>query len=75
MRGFRPDIRVIRTLVRERKIPVRILYGQHDRIILPERGEKFRKGIEPWCRLTLLPVGHQLLQARNLEAILSLLKD
>ena len=75
LRAFRPDIRAIRALVRERKIPVRILYGQHDRIILSKRGEKFRKGIEPWCRLTVLPVGHQLLQARNLEAILGLLKD
>jgi pimeloyl-ACP methyl ester carboxylesterase len=75
LKGFRPDIRAIQFLVRERNIPVRLLYGQHDRIIRPERGEKFKKGIGPCCRLTLLSVGHQLLQARNLETILDLLKD
>jgi pimeloyl-ACP methyl ester carboxylesterase len=75
LRGFRPDIRAIQFLVRERNIPVRLLYGQHDRIIRPERGEKFKKGIGSCCRLILLPVGHQLLQVRNLEAILDLLKD
>ena len=76
LRGFRPDIRVIQALIREKHIPVRLLYGQYDRIIRPERGEKFRKGgIETWCRLSLLPVGHQLLQARHLEAILSLVKE
>ncbi len=76
LRGFRPDIRAIQAFIRERQILVRLLYGQYDRIIRVERGEKFRKGgIEPWCRLTLLPVGHRLLQARNRKAILSLLKD
>jgi len=76
MRGFRPDIPAIQALIRKRNIPVRLLYGQHDRIILPERGEKFRKGgIEAHCRITLLPIGHQLLQVRNLEAIVSLLKE
>jgi pimeloyl-ACP methyl ester carboxylesterase len=76
MRGFRPDIRVIQALIRKRQIPIRLLYGQHDRIILPKRGEKFRKGgIEAHCRLSIIPIGHQLLQPRNLAAILSLLKD
>lgn len=76
MRGFKPDIRTIQGLIRKRQIPVRLLYGQHDRIILPQRGEKFRKGgIEAHCRLVLVPMGHQLLQARSLATILSLLKD
>lgn len=76
MRGFKPDIPMIQTLIRERHIPVRLLYGQHDRIILPERGERFRQGgIEAHCRITLLPVGHQVLQARNLDAIVRLLKE
>ncbi|HWK02265.1 MAG TPA: alpha/beta hydrolase [Puia sp.] len=76
MRGFRPNIRKIQALIREKEIPIRLLYGQHDRIIRPERGEKFRKGgIEAYCRLMLVPMGHQLLQARNGETILSLLKD
>jgi len=76
LRGFRPDIRSIQALIRKKQIPVRLLYGQYDRIIRYERGEKFLKGgIEGWCRLTLLPVGHQLLQARHLDVILSLLKD
>ncbi|HEX9514357.1 MAG TPA: alpha/beta hydrolase [Puia sp.] len=76
MRGFRPDIPAIQVLIQKKQIPVRLLYGEHDRIILPERGEKFRKGgIEAWCLLMLVPTGHQLLQAKNLEVILSMLKE
>ena len=75
MRGFKPDTSAIRALIRKRPIPIRFLYGQHDRIIRPVGGEKFRKGMESYCRLTLVPMGHQLLQAKNLGVIVSSLKE
>jgi pimeloyl-ACP methyl ester carboxylesterase len=75
LRLFRPRIAAIKSIIRSRQLPVRILYGKFDRIIRVERGEQFRKGIEPWCQLTVLPAGHQLLHVRHLDTILLLLKE
>lgn len=69
MRGFRPDLTVLGHYIRQYEVPVRLLYGSYDRIIRWERGERFRKMATPWCELTLLPAGHQLLQAKFLEVI------
>lgn len=73
MRKIRPDLFQIKTLIRQYQLPVRLLYGQYDRIILPVRGEKFREGIENYCTLQVLPTGHQVLQEKNAAAILALL--
>ena len=69
MRGFRPKPGLIRDIIRSRKIPVRLVYGRYDRIIRAERGQRFRKGIEEFCTLLLLPTGHHLLQTGNQEII------
>ncbi|MDR3715674.1 MAG: alpha/beta hydrolase [Puia sp.] len=75
LRNFRPDIPVITSLVRERRIPVRLLYGQYDRIIRSGKGERFKKNIDPFGELFLLPSGHQLLLEKHLEPIRFALKD
>ncbi len=75
LRKFRPRIRVIKDIIRSRQLPVRMLYGRFDRIIRVERGQQFRKGIEPWCRLTVIPAGHQLLHMNHLETLILLLKE
>lgn len=75
LRRFRPRISTIKTIVRRRQLPVRILYGRFDRIIRVERGEQFQKGIAPYCQLIVLPAGHQLLQINHLPTLLSLLKE
>ena len=75
LRKFRPRLSVIRGIILRRELPVRILYGRFDRIIRVKRGEQFRKGIEPYCRLEVLPAGHQLLQVTWIRSFLSMLKD
>jgi pimeloyl-ACP methyl ester carboxylesterase len=75
MRGFRPELPALRSIIRDQHIPVRLIYGRHDRIIHAEIGEKFRKGIEPWCTLHILDAGHQLLQPKYIAEIVALLKD
>jgi pimeloyl-ACP methyl ester carboxylesterase len=75
LRKFRPDIPKIKQIISQNKIRVRLLYGQYDRIILATTGEQFTKGIEDHCRLVVAPGGHQLLQPKNLETIVSLLND
>jgi pimeloyl-ACP methyl ester carboxylesterase len=75
LRPFRPRIAAVKSIIRRQQLPVRILYGRFDRIIRVERGEQFRKGIEPWCQLTILPAGHQLLHINHLDTLVSLLKE
>lgn len=72
-RGFQPHLRKIGALVRERRAPVHLLYGRYDRIIRCERGKRFRHLCAPYCRLTILPAGHQLLQPKFIEVIVSAL--
>ena len=75
LRRFKPNLSHIRLLIRQHKTPVRLLYGKHDRIILPIRGEKFMTGIENYCTLTILPSGHQVLQEKYIEEIKKALSD
>ena len=69
MRGFRPRLGAVAGFIREWQIAVILLYGSYDRIILPVRGERFRRRTAPYCHLTVLPAGHQLLQPKFMEVI------
>jgi len=69
MRGFRPPLGSIAGWIRELKIPVVLLYGSYDRIILSRRGERFLRRIGPSGRLTVLPAGHAILQPKFVEVI------
>ena len=75
MRKFRPHIKKIKSLIYENQIPIRMLYGEHDRIIRYERAEKFRKGIEAYSELKIIPSGHLLLTEANAAIIKDLLKN
>jgi len=69
MRGFRPRLGRIAGFIRERRIPVLLLYGRFDRIILSKRGERFQRRIQPFGRLTVLPAGHAILHPKFMEVI------
>lgn len=69
LRKIRPHLNSIRALIRMHKTSVRLIYGRHDRIILPVRGEKFCRGIEEFCELKILPGGHQLLREKFLDEL------
>ena len=73
MRRFRPHLPAVGAHIRDRRIPVHLLYGNYDRIIRWERGERFRRHNAPFCQLTLLTAGHQLLQPKFLEVIVKAL--
>jgi pimeloyl-ACP methyl ester carboxylesterase len=74
-RKFRPRPSVIAANIRDREIPVSLIYGQYDRMIRWERGEHFRRmGIEATCRLILLDTGHQLLRPQYLGTLLPLVE-
>ena len=70
LRKLKPDIGRIKQAVKENKTPVRLIYGKHDRIILSSVGEKFRKGIEGHCALTVIHSGHQVLHEKHAGEII-----
>ncbi|HEX7844590.1 MAG TPA: alpha/beta hydrolase [Chitinophagaceae bacterium] len=70
LRKLRPDLKKIRSSIKENNTQVKLLYGKHDRIILSSVGEKFRKGIEEQCSITIIHSGHQVLHEKHVEEIL-----
>jgi pimeloyl-ACP methyl ester carboxylesterase len=75
MRYIRPNLALLKKIIHTRRLPVRLLYGQFDRIIRYERGEKFRRGIESFCTLHIIKTGHQVLQEKHVDQIVPLLQS
>lgn len=69
LRKLKPDIPAIKNLVKKYKTKIRLIYGQHDRIILSSRAKKFQTGIEEWCTLDIIHSGHQVLHEKHIEEI------
>lgn len=74
LRKLQPHIKKIKALVIKHKTIVQLVYGRHDRIILPVVGEKFRKGIENYCSLHILEGGHQVLHEKFVKELLDILE-
>ena len=75
LRRLKPNIKRIKSFIIQNKTPVKMIYGRHDRIILPIRGEKFKEGIEAYCTLKVIASGHQVLHEKHGDEILESLKD
>jgi pimeloyl-ACP methyl ester carboxylesterase len=73
MRKMKPSIPVIQSLIQQYHTPVVLIYGEHDKVIRFTTGEKFKKKIEPFCSLHILPTGHRLLHEKNSAAIAALI--
>ena len=70
LRKLRPNIRKIKVAVNKNETKTRLIYGKHDRIILSSVGDKFRKGIEDHCILSVIHSGHQVLHEKHIKEIL-----
>jgi pimeloyl-ACP methyl ester carboxylesterase len=75
MRAIKPDPGSIKKLIRTYDLKVCLLYGQYDRIIRHERGQKFRSGIESFCTLHIIQTGHQVLQEKYVNEIIQLIES
>lgn len=73
LRKLKPSLQRIKNLIRQHQTPTRLVYGKYDRIILPTRGEKFKKGIEEYCTITVIDSGHQVVHENHAEVILTAL--
>jgi pimeloyl-ACP methyl ester carboxylesterase len=75
LRKLRPHLNRIKTLIRKYRPALRLVYGKHDRIILPVVGEKFKKAVDDQCRIIVLESGHQVLQEKYAVQIVACLND
>jgi pimeloyl-ACP methyl ester carboxylesterase len=74
-RKLKPNLQRIKYFILKNKTNTRLVYGKYDRIILPVRGEKFQKGIEAFCTLTVINSGHQVVHENHVNQILPVLLD
>jgi pimeloyl-ACP methyl ester carboxylesterase len=69
LRKFRPNLSIVRAKVLEKKIELVQLYGLHDRIILPNRGQQFANSIHPLGKVEIINSGHRFLEEKYAHAI------
>jgi pimeloyl-ACP methyl ester carboxylesterase len=70
LRKIKPSLKKIKLSVNTNKTKVRLVYGKLDRIILSSVGEKFKKGIEEHCTISVIHSGHQVLHEKHAAEIL-----
>ena len=56
-RHFQPDLNLIRSLIVKYHIPVIMVFGKHDKIIVADKGILFTKGLEKYTTIKLLDTG------------------
>ena len=74
MRKFKPRLVHLQEQVRRQPIPMQMLFGKYDRIIIAARGQQFAQTTGPHCQVTVLQAGHQLLQEKFAAAIVAMIK-
>jgi pimeloyl-ACP methyl ester carboxylesterase len=72
MRKCKPSLSKIRTKIKEYNLPVRLLYGKHDRIILASPALRFIQDLKN-ANISMLECGHQVLHAKNADNIVDAL--
>ena len=75
MRGFRPRLRTIRSLLRQQHKQARLIFGKYDRIIQPSQGYRFQGKARGTIVVRELPVGHQLLSRELTQTCLEIVTD
>ena len=75
MRKFNPNQYLLKKEITEKKIPICMLFGKYDRVILTKNGLKFQKGLEAFIRIKELEAGHQLLKPKYANDIAILIRS
>lgn len=75
MREFRPDLNVLRKSILTNKIPVRMLFGKHDRVILTKHGTRFSRQAGNTVLVKEIEAGHILLKEKYASLIAQLLVE
>lgn len=74
-RHFQPDLNLVRSLIVKCHIPVTMVFGKHDNIIVADKGILFTKGLENYATIKLLDTGHYFLRESYAPLIASLFDE
>ena len=74
-RHFQPDLNRIRSLIVKHHIPVVMVFGKADKIIVADKGVLFTKGLEKYTTIKLLDTGHYFLRESYASLIASFFND
>lgn len=75
MRKFRPSVSRLKKTIITYQVPVHLLFGKYDRVILPKHGFRLQKGLEQQISMQVLEAGHQLLQEKYKAHLLAMIKN
>jgi len=74
-RLFQPDLRLLKKIITEYHIPVEMVFGKYDKIIVADNGILFTKGLEKSTRMHVLNTGHYFLTESYAPLIASLFDE
>ncbi len=74
LRRFTPNLKTVKNIISEKRIPVHLVFGSYDRIILSKRSS-FLKKDNQLVSVTVLDAGHELLNEKFAKTIASLLQQ
>ena len=69
---LKPDASKLKQAIRKYSIPVRMMFGENDRIVTIAGGLKFRRGIEDYVKVKQVKGGHHLLIESQVANIMEL---
>jgi len=72
MRKFNPATASLKNSIAIHHIPVKMLFGKYDKIILTKNGLGFKKGLDQFVSVKEIEAGHQLLKEKYLTEITEL---
>lgn len=64
MRRFSPSIKRLRKIISSYQVPVHLIFGKYDRVIVAKHGYKLQAGLESLVHIQELEAGHHLLQPK-----------
>ncbi len=73
MRKFRPDLHRLKQTIAAHRIPVHLLFGRYDRVIVSKHGFRLQEGLEHLITVEELETGHHLLQEKYKASLLKML--
>lgn len=74
-RLFQPNLSLIRSLIEKNSIPVVLVFGKNDNVIVADKGILFAKGLEKYATVKLLNTGHYFLRQNYASMIASFFTD
>ncbi|MEN9685392.1 MAG: hypothetical protein RLZZ28_1178 [Bacteroidota bacterium] len=75
LRQFSVHQPLLQKLIAVHQIPLTLVFGKHDRVILSKHGWKFQQSAPGLIKVIEIEAGHQLLKEKQLPLIISLLRQ